>query len=159
MLNSILWDQNFSKENKKRIYNSIIKSIVTYGSEVWQIKEKTEKMITATEMDFWSLAGRIRRERVTNEKIREIMDVKHSLVDDIKTKQLIWYGHVQRMSQERLPKQILEWSPRERRKRERPRKSWRKGINKEMERRELTDNMWAGRDGWRLGVGRQRRML
>ena len=75
------------------------------------------------------------------------MDVKHSLVDDIKTKQLIWYGHLQRMSHERLPKQILEWSPRGRRKRGRPRKSWREGINKEMERRELTDNMWADRDG------------
>ena len=53
-------------------------------------------MIIATEMDFWRRsAGRSRRKRVTNEKIREIMDVKHSLVDDIKTKQLIWYSHVQ----------------------------------------------------------------
>ena len=43
MLNSILWDQNISKENKKRIFNYITKSIVTYGSEVWQIKRKLKR--------------------------------------------------------------------------------------------------------------------
>ena len=48
-------------------------------------------MITATEMDFWRRsAGISKRERVTNEKIREIMDVKHLLVDDIKTKQFLF---------------------------------------------------------------------
>ena len=29
-----------------------------------------------------------------------------SLLDDIKTKQLEWYGHVQRMEEGRLPKEV-----------------------------------------------------
>jgi len=32
--NSILWDQSVSKQNKRLIYNTIIRSIVTYSSEV-----------------------------------------------------------------------------------------------------------------------------
>nr|XP_018898501.1 PREDICTED: uncharacterized protein LOC109031450 [Bemisia tabaci] len=36
MLNEVLWDQRISKVNKRRIYSAIVKSIVTYGSEVWQ---------------------------------------------------------------------------------------------------------------------------
>ena len=32
------------------------------------------------------------------------MDVTGSVLEDIKTKQLQWYGHVQRMEEGRLPK-------------------------------------------------------
>jgi hypothetical protein len=33
------------------------------------------------------------------------------LLDDIKTKQLQWYGHVQRMEEGRLPKETMKWCP------------------------------------------------
>jgi hypothetical protein len=63
-----LWDQGISKDNKKRIYNTIIKSIVTYSSEIWPLKERSENMLLTTEMDFWRRsAGRSRRERIRNE--------------------------------------------------------------------------------------------
>lgn len=68
-LNSILWDQHISKSNKHRIYNTIIKSIITYGSEVWQLKASTERTLEATEMDFWRRASGISRlERFTNNR-------------------------------------------------------------------------------------------
>ena len=35
------------------------------------------------------------------------MNVTRSFLDDIKTKQLKWYGHVQRMEEGRLPKKML----------------------------------------------------
>lgn len=158
LLNSILWDQSISNNNKHRIYNAIVKSIITYSSEVWQIKERYKRKLEATEMDFWRRsAGKSRLERVTNNRIREIMNVKHTIVDDINTKQLRWYGHVQRMSEERLPKQILTWTPHGRRKRGRPRLSWREGINREMRERELDEDLWMDRNEWRLGIGRRRR--
>jgi len=34
------------------------------------------------------------------------MNVKRSLLEDIKTKQLQWYGHVSRMEEGRLPKKL-----------------------------------------------------
>jgi hypothetical protein len=34
-----------------------------------------------------------------------------SLLDDIKTKQLQLYGHVQRMEEGRLPKEVTKWCP------------------------------------------------
>jgi hypothetical protein len=33
----------------------------------------------------------------------------------LKRKRLQWYGHVKRMQEERLPKLIIEWIPKERR--------------------------------------------
>jgi len=38
------------------------------------------------------------------------MNVARSLLDDIKTKQLQWCGHVQRMEEGRLPKEVMKWS-------------------------------------------------
>jgi hypothetical protein len=36
------------------------------------------------------------------------MKATRSLLDDIKTKQLRWYGRVQRMEEERLPKEVMK---------------------------------------------------
>jgi len=51
-----------------------------------------------------------------------------SLSEDIKTIQLQWYGHVQRMEQGRLPKEVMKSSPPGRRKRGRTRLTWAEGI-------------------------------
>ena len=56
------------------------------------------------------------------------MNVTSSLLDDIKTKQLQWYGHVQRMEDGRLPKRVMKWRPPGRRKRGRPKLTRAEGI-------------------------------
>lgn len=96
-------------------------------------------------MDFWRrLAGKSRMEKITNESIREIMGVKHSIVED---------------ENDRLPKQILNWTPTGRCKRGRQRKSWREGIDREMEDRQLDENLWQDRQQGRLEIGRRRKTL
>ena len=42
---------------------------------------------------------------------------KPNIIDIIEQIRLQWYGHVKRMPEERIPKLILDWIPRERRKR------------------------------------------
>jgi hypothetical protein len=56
------------------------------------------------------------------------MKVTRSRLDDIKTKQLRWYGHVQRMEEGRVPKEVVKWHPPGRRKRGRPKLTWAEGI-------------------------------
>jgi hypothetical protein len=38
-LHSVLWDKNVIKIKKKCTYNKTVKSITTYGCEVWRIKK------------------------------------------------------------------------------------------------------------------------
>ena len=64
------------------------------------------------------------------------MNVTRSLLEDIKTKQLEWYGHVQRMEEGRLPKKVMKWSPPGRRKRGRPKLTWAEEIRGLMEEKE-----------------------
>lgn len=157
LLNGVLWDKSVNKTNKTRIYNTIVKSIIVYSSEVWPLKVRTTNMLEATEMDYWRrAAGKSRMDRVTNERIREIMNVKHTIVEDIKDKQLVWFGHVQRMTDLRIPKQIMQWKPGGRRKRGRPRRSWISGVDEEIKDRGLEDTDWNDRESWRSGIGRRR---
>jgi hypothetical protein len=62
---------------------------------------------------------------IKNEHIKEIMGVKGKpdIVDIVEKKRLQWYCHVKRMSEERMPKLIMEWISQERRKRGCPRKT------------------------------------
>ena len=102
-----------------------------------------------------------RMERIKNEQIREIMGVKGKpdIIDTIEKKRLQWYGHVKRMPEDRLSKLIMEWTPPERRKRGRPRKTWMGGVQAAMTSRDLEPEQWRNREEWRLGSGRWRQLL
>jgi hypothetical protein len=55
-------------------------------------------------MDFRRRSARIsRKDKIRNTVIKQKMMVTRSLLDGIKTKQLQWYGHVQRI-EERIAK-------------------------------------------------------
>ena len=69
-------------------------------------------MLEATEMDFWRRAvGRSRFEKITNDRIGEVVQVTHMVVGEIKNRQLMWYGNVQKMSETQIPKQVINWKP------------------------------------------------
>jgi hypothetical protein len=74
--------------------------------------------------------------------IKQKMNVTMFLLDDINAKQLKWYGHVQRMEEGRLSKQVMEWSPPGRRKRGRPKLTWMEGIRGLMGEKELVEEDW-----------------
>ena len=87
------------------------------AAETWCLKAKTAAKLNSTEMDFWRRSARIpRKDKIRNNIIKQKMNVTMSLLEDIKTKQLKWYGHVQRMEEGRLPKKVMKWSPPGRRK-------------------------------------------
>jgi len=76
------------------------------------------------------------------------MGIESSIMDDIERKQLAWYGYVQRMDGNRLPKQIMEWIPPGKRKRARLRTTWEMGVRKAMNERNLAGEQWNNRREW-----------
>jgi hypothetical protein len=100
-------------------------------------------------------------ERIWNEHIKEIMGVKgkSDIIDIIEYKIPQLYGHVKRMSEERIPELIMEWIPVGRRERGRPRKTWIEGVQAAMTTRSLEPDQWRNREEWRLVSGRRRQLL
>jgi len=84
------------------------------------------------------------------------MRIVRSIIDDVEWKQLAWYGHVQRMDRNRLPKQVTEWIPPGRRKSERSRRTWEMKGRKSISERNLADGQWNSRQEWQR-VGQRRR--
>ena len=83
--------------------------------------KKTVAKLNSTEIDFRRRSARIfRKDKIMNAVIKQKVNVVRSLLDDIGNKQLQWYGHVQRMEEGRLPKEVMKWSPPGRRKQGRP---------------------------------------
>jgi hypothetical protein len=73
-------------------------------------------------------------------------------VKEIEQNQLTWYGRVQRMAEERLPKIALKWMPKQKRARGKPKKNWMEDIRKVMNERNLNEGQWGDRKQWSLGV-------
>ena len=104
-------------------------------------------------MEFWLRSARIsRKDKIRNTIIKQKMNVAKSLSDDIKTKQLQWYEHVQRMEERRLPKEVMEWRPSGRRKRGRPKLTWAEGIRGLMGEKGLMEEDWNDRGNWRKKI-------
>ena len=71
------------------------------------IKETEKRILEAGEMDIWRRTVRLRLERVTKERIQEIVQVIHTIVKEIKNRRLTWYGHVQRMPETVILKRVI----------------------------------------------------
>jgi len=87
------------------------------------------------------------------------MDAQDMILDDITRKQLIWYGHVERMDPIRLPRIMICWKPEGRKQRGRPRKTWNYGIYTAMNERDLRMGEWDIRRQWNMKAGRRRQMF
>jgi hypothetical protein len=106
-----------------------VKSIVT----AWTLNTQQTNKLLATEMYFWRRSARkSRKEKVRNGTIREIMEVRKNILEEVEEKRLRWFGHVKRMPGNRLPRKILEWEPEGTRRRRRPKERWIDEVRRSM---------------------------
>jgi hypothetical protein len=91
-------------------------------------------------------------DKIRNEAIRTKMGIKKNIVQKIEEQQLGWYGHVKRMEDGKIVKQVAKWKPQGKRKRGTPVNTWKDGIRESMKRRELKDEECMDRDLWRRKI-------
>ena len=89
----------------------------------------------------------------TNGELEELYQGP-SIVNDIKAGRLGWLGHVERMSEERVPKKVLNYKPDGHRAVGRPKKRWIDDVSADL--RKIGIRNWKrkaqDRDGWRQEV-------
>ena len=86
----------------------------------------------------------------------EKKDKQDTILDEITGKQLIWYGHVERMDPTRLPNIMINRKPEGREKRGCLRRTWKDGIYTGMSERDLRMGEWNSRRQWNMEVGTRR---
>ena len=120
----VVWSKrHISREAKVGMYEGIIKPSLLYGCKVWSLKLHERKRIEAVEMNcLRNICGIRRIDRVSNAEIRRRCGKNVSLGQRIDQGVLRWFGHVERMGNERMAKRVYEFDVRGTRRRGRPRK-------------------------------------
>ena len=92
---------------KRELYERVVVPTVMYGSESWGLKvEEREKLDVAEMKCLRSICGVTRMDRVRNEVVRERVGVSEKLSKRVDRKVLKWFGHVERMGNERMTKRV-----------------------------------------------------
>ena len=136
---------------KKVFYEKVVVPTVMYGSESWGMKVNERQKLNVFEMKYLrSMTGVSRLDRVRNEVVRR------ELAARVDMNVLRWFGHVERMDNERLLKKVMNAKVDGRSARGRPRFGWMDGVNRalndrRMDMREASERA-RNRNEWRMIV-------
>ena len=151
---SKVWSNGtISLRTKIRLYDSIITSILLYGSESWKGLKEIEERVRIFESGCLRRIMNVRwYEHVSENEIRR-RSGQRSIIERIKENRWKWYGHVLRMPASRLPKQTTQWNPAGSRRRGRPKDTWRRTMQRELRmhnlREEDVPSLAGDRSAWR----------
>ena len=153
MLKPIWKSKQLRLETKLRLYNSNVISVLLYRSECWKLTAKlAHKLETFQNRCLRKILGVFWPNTITNEELHRETDAT-SLATQIKKRRWRWLGHVCRMSPGAMPKTALRWTADGKRRRGRPKETWRRTVEKEKKECGLTWNTitkWAAdRQQWR----------
>ena len=94
-------------KTKMKVYSAVCLSTLLYGSEAWTLYARHTKALEAWHIkSLRSILGITWRDRITHVEIFRRTD-SSSLETNLCRRQLRWLGHLIRMDDSRLPKQML----------------------------------------------------
>ena len=152
-----LWNNHHvSIRVKGKIYRAIVISTLLYGAECWTLYRSHVKKLHAFMMrHLRSILHLTWKDMVTNKEILDRTGLP-PMEDLLVQKNLRWTGHLMRMPQDRLPRQILfSQLPAGQRKRGRPRLRFKDTIKRNLKLRNIELNSWvqlSQRGEWRAAV-------
>jgi len=99
-----------SKKLKLRLKNTIINKTLTYASETWTLTKRDRKQLNIFERKLHRrILGPVYDNEKENWKILTNKEIhasvkKPTIIETIRLNRLCWFGHVQRMEENRIPK-------------------------------------------------------
>ena len=128
-----VWNENgMSLRTKLKLFNSIVLSVLLYGSESWKGLKEVEERVRRFESGCLRKIMKIRWfDRVSEEELRRRTG-QQTITEKLRITRWRWYGHVLRMPEQRIPKQALRWRPTGRRRVGRPKDTWQRTIQKDI---------------------------
>ena len=117
---------------KLRIFKSNVLGVLLYGAESWKL---TTTIISRIDVFQTRCLRRILRifwpRTISNAELYRRTNTR-PLSTEIKERRWKWIGHVLRMQPDSIPRVAMRWTPPGRRKRGRPRETWRRTTEREM---------------------------
>lgn len=99
---------NVSIRTKLRIVETCVFSTLLYACETWTVKKRDKDRLEAFEMECYRKMLRISwRQRVRNDVIRNQLGKQKSIYEKVRERKLGLFGHICRMTDDRLIKKVL----------------------------------------------------
>ncbi|XP_048006510.1 uncharacterized protein LOC125241869 [Leguminivora glycinivorella] len=142
-------DRRMPVKLKDLVYKSIIRPVLTYGSETWAMKQEHVRSVQVTEMKMlrW-MCGVTRLDRIRNEHVRGSLGVR-DIADKLQESRLRWYGHVKRRPPEYIGNVAMDLSIAGSRGRGRPKMRWADTIAKDMRACDVSVDDTSDRAKWK----------
>lgn len=128
-----IWASNsISKQTKLKIYNSNVKSVLLYGCESWSL---TSALVRKVQVFSNSCLRKILRvwwpQTISNQQLlASTNEIPIEL--EIKRKKWRWIGHTLRKDVKETCRAVLWWNPQGNRSRGRPKTTWRRNTDTEL---------------------------
>ena len=148
----VLCDRRMPVKLKGKVYKTVIRPAMLYGTETWATTKKQEKRIEVTEMRMlrW-MCGVTRKDKIRNEHIRGTTRVAQAS-KKITERRLIWYGHVMRRDGEHILRKVLRADIPGKRKRGRPKTRWKDACQRDLKSTGLRAGEETDRAMWRRKI-------
>jgi hypothetical protein len=123
---------HLTKKLKWRLKNTIIDKELTYASETWTQRDRKQLNVFEREV-YRRILGPVYDKEKQNWRILTNKELyasvkKPTIIETIRLNRLQWFGHVQRMEENIIPKRVLYMNLGTRRLRGRPRNRWQDGV-------------------------------
>ena len=149
-LQNIWRSGRFSQKTKLRILNSNVLSVLLYGAEMWRV---TSTDLNKVDVFHRSCLRRVLRRfwpyHLSNEELYKATGTT-PVSALIRERRWRWIGHILRTSPNNISRTALTWAPEGKRRRGRPRETWRRTAEKERNQLAFVGacGCVGGRPGW-----------
>ena len=131
-LNNVWKSSQYSTKTKLRLYQSCVLSTLLYGSECWRMTESDlNKLSTFHTKNLRRILRIFWPETISNQELLAHCN-QESMDTIIMRRRWRWIGHVSRREQGNIARTALHWTPEGKRKRGRPKNTWRRTVEAEL---------------------------
>ena len=133
-----------TKKSKLQMYQTLVRPVVIYACEMWVLKENIKTKLRVFERKALKrIYGPTKESDGTwriksNEELNRLIGNKN-IINYIKAQRLAWFGHVHRMADNTMVKQVYEWSPALTRSLGRPKNSWEDDVKSDITSMKITN--------------------
>ena len=107
MISGLVNSRSLQLECARDFHESLLVPGLTYGSEAMIRREKERSRIRAVQMDnLRGLLGIRKMDKILNAGMRQLCRVMKGVDKNIDESVIRWFGHVQRMENDRIAKKV-----------------------------------------------------
>jgi hypothetical protein len=128
IINQIPKPSLVQRHTRIKVYKTLARPILNYGSEAWKIRKSGKTRIIANEIKFLRrTAGYTKLDKEINTDVLRELKI-NSVLEHTDQYRNNWKQHVQRMDRSRIPRQMMTYRPKGKRSLGRPLKRWRQTV-------------------------------